>query len=68
MRFDGPKSVLAAEGGSANVELGVPTEVNGVAVEWTAGFGLAGNDLGETAGEDVAEAGADGTEVMYDFS
>lgn len=50
------------------MELGVPTEVDGVAVEWTAGFDLAGNDLGETAGEDVAEAGADGTEVMYDFS
>ena len=33
--FDGPKSVLTAEaeGGSATVELGVPTEEDGVDVE-----------------------------------
>lgn len=42
---------MAADGGSANVELGVPTEDGGVVVEWTVGFGFAGKDLGETAGE-----------------
>lgn len=68
LRFEGPKSMLAAEGGSASVELGVPTEDDGAAVAWTPGFGLAGKDLGETAGEDAAETGANGVEVMYDLS
>lgn len=67
-RFDGPKSVvdLDAEGSSASVELAVAMVDDGaVHVDWIAAWGFgAGKDLGDTAGEEVADVVVNGMVVM----
>ena len=63
---DPAASMLVADDGSANVELG--GLVDGVPKSRAAGLDFVGIDLGETAGEEVAEVLCSGIEVMYDFN